>query len=429
MKLAGRLSAAIDVLTEIEQNHAPAKTALGNWGRSNRFAGSKDRAAIGNLVYDVLRNKLSLAFQMEDETPRALTLAAAISIWGEDAGTLETELATDKFSPGPMTEAEKKALTTLREETPPDHIAANIPAWLCEPLSAAFGDDFINQAKALSERAPIDIRTNSLKATPEKLQKALAKFGAAPVKFAPLGLRLPPATAAVKAPNIEAEAAHGKGWFEIQDEGSQIACQMTGAKPGDQILDYCAGAGGKTLALSAQMDNKGQIHAYDNDKHRLRPIFERLKRAGCRNVQTVDAGDEAQLAPLAQTMDIVLVDAPCTGTGTWRRHPDARWRLSEAALETRLEEQRTVLAAAQNYVRPGGRLVYVTCSLLPAENQQQMDWFTQEFPAFKPVPYKSLWQPQDGTALTSAISNETNLTLTPATHGTDGFFIALLERA
>lgn len=428
MKLAGRIAAAIDILTEIEQNHAPAKTALGNWGRSNRFAGSKDRAAIGNLVFDALRNKSSLAFQMQSDTPRALALAAAVHIWGEDAEALAIELATDKFSPGAMTEAEQKALTTTREESPQPHIAANIPEWLYDQLSAAFGDDFLNQAKALSERAPIDIRTNSLKSTPEKLQKALAKFGAVPTAYAPLGLRLLPATGPAKAPNIEAEAAHGKGWFEIQDEGSQIACLMTGAKPGDQILDYCAGAGGKTLALSAQMDNTGQIHAYDNDKHRLRPIFERLKRAGCRNVQTIDAGDEAQLAPLSATMDIVLVDAPCTGTGTWRRHPDARWRLSEAALQTRLEEQRTVLSAAQQYVRPGGRLVYVTCSLLPVENQQQMDWFAEQFPAFTPIPYKSIWQPEGATPLESANGDETNLTLTPASHGTDGFFIAVLQR-
>ncbi|GJM02716.1 MAG: MFS transporter [Rhodomicrobium sp.] len=449
MRLSGRLAAAIEVLTEIEQRHQPAKRALSEWGRSNRFAGSSDRAAIGNLVYDCLRNKASLAHAMglsleaaepgtDDEasqttaTPRAIALAAITALWGEDPKELAETFATDRFAPAPISEAELGQLQNLSshlETEAPAEVKANMPLWLCEAMSESFGERMAEEAKALASRAPIDIRVNSLKASPEKLQKALAKYNPESTALAPNCLRIAPVTGPKKAPNIEAEAAHGKGWFEIQDEGSQIAALLTGAKPGLQILDYCAGSGGKTLALSALTENKGQIHAYDSDKHRLRPIFERLKRAGCRNVQTVDAGDVAQLEPLKQNMDITLVDAPCTGTGTWRRHPDAKWRLSQAALETRLNEQQDVLKQASAFVKPGGRLVYVTCSLLPAENNNQIKAFLEQNSNFKPVNYKEIWtQTIGGEPPESADGDDTYLTLTPATHGTDGFFIAVLQR-
>lgn len=430
MKLPGRISAAIEVLQSIEERHLPAKNALADWGRANRFAGSKDRAAIGNLVFDILRNKSTLAFKMQDESPRSLTLAAAVTLWGEDPAKLAASFEGDKFAPEPITETELKSLNSEPDQAAPDHIAANIPEWLYPAFKSQFGDNLAAEAAAFTERAPIDVRVNSLKANIEKCEKAFSAYNPERTTYAPNALRLPSARNDQKSPNIEADAAHGKGWFEVQDEGSQIASLLTGAQEGDQVLDFCAGAGGKTLALSALMNNKGQIHAYDNDKHRLRPIFERLKRAGCRNVQTLDAGNTAQLEMLKDNMDIVLVDAPCTGTGTWRRHPDAKWRLSDKTLEERLEEQKQVLSEASVHVKPGGKLVYVTCSLLPAENQDQINSFLAENADFSPLPYKDqLAETALKQELNSANGDQTFLTLTPATHGTDGFFIAILKKA
>lgn len=429
MKLPGRLSAAIDVLQYIEDRHLPAKNALSEWGRAHRFAGSKDRAAIGNLVYDILRNKASLAWQMEDDSPRSLALAGAIYHWGEDVDALNSSFEGDKFAPEAINEKEKKALTVKREEAAPAWVTANIPEWLYGSLSSQFSSGFEEEALALSKRAPVDLRVNTIKSNREKLLKAFAKYDAEISELSPTGLSLPPATGAKKAPNIEADAEHGKGWFEIQDQGSQIASMLTNAKEGQQVLDFCAGAGGKTLALSALMENKGQIHAYDADKHRLRPIFERLKRAGCRNVQTLEAGNEAQLELLKNSMDTVLVDAPCTGTGTWRRHPDAKWRLSEKSLGERMDEQRQVLKKAADHVKPGGKLVYVTCSILPAENKEQISAFIESTPAFSPISYQDQWAQTGNTAeLKSANGDDRFLTLTPHSHKTDGFFISILQR-
>jgi len=429
MKLPGRLSAAIDVLHLIEERHLPAKNALADWGRANRFAGSKDRAAIGNLVFDILRNKSSLAWSMDDDSPRALVLAGAVHLWGQSPEELSQSFEGDKFAPETLSEQELKALSNKRSEEAPAWVAANMPEWLYNAMSPQFNTDFQSIAKSLSTRAPIDIRVNTLKSNRDKLKNAYSKYGAEETLYSPLGLRLPAAQREKKSPNIEADAEHGKGWFEVQDEGSQIASLLTGAKEGDQVLDYCTGAGGKTLALSAMMGNKGQIHAYDNDKHRLRPIFERLKRAGCRNVQTCEAGNESQLELLKENMDMVLVDAPCTGTGTWRRHPDAKWRLSEKSLNERQEQQREVLKKAAEHVKPGGKLIYVTCSLLPSENKEQVEAFIEQTPAFKPISYKTAGQQAGlGVELNSANNDETFLTLTPATHKTDGFFISILEK-
>ncbi len=434
MKFTGWLSAAIEILELMETRHLPAKHALAEWGRAHRFAGSKDRTAIGNLVYDCERNRAALAYLMQEKTPRALVLAAAVHLWDEPLDQLIELCKVDQFAPAPPGEQEQKNLARDLEtaiESAPLWVRANIPEWLEDPLKEQFGENLINEGRAMAERAPLDIRVNTLKTTPEKLAKALARY--APVKppLSSVGLRVKPARKAAKAANLEAEAAHGKGWFEIQDAGSQFVARLTGAKPGDQVLDYCAGAGGKTLCLSAQMDNRGQVHAYDADKTRLRPIFERLRRAGCRNVQTHDAGNPEGLAQLKGSMDIVLIDAPCTGTGTWRRHPDARWRLTETALLTRQTEQAAILAAAADYVKPGGKLVYITCSLLRSENEDQITEFLSQHNEYSPAPYEALAAALTpaGETIKSATPDKTYLTLSPYSHGTDGFFIAVLQKA
>ena len=204
-----------------------------------------------------------------------------------------------------------------------------------------------------------------------------------PRRIRRFGVRIEQAPGPGKSPHVEAEPGHGKGWYEVQDEGSQLATLLSGAKPRQQVIDLCAGAGGKTLGLAALMENTGQLYAYDTDRMRLRPIFERLKRAGVRNVQVLPAGDREALAKLDGRMDLVLIDAPCTGSGVWRRRPDAKWRLSPQMLEARLAEQRAVLDEGAALVKPGGRLAYITCSVLPSENRDQVDAFLARQPEFR----------------------------------------------
>ena len=242
-------------------------------------------------------------------------------------------------------------------------------------------------------------------------------------------MRLPAPEGAGRQPNVEAETGHGKGWYEVQDEGSQIAALMANAGPRQQVLDICAGAGGKTLAMAAAMRNTGQIYAYDDDPVRLRPIFERLKRAGVRNAQVLQPGDEAALAALGPRFDLVLIDASCTGTGAWRRRPDAKWRLKPANLAQRQAEQRAVLVRRRPLVKPGGRLVYVTCSVLPEENGDQIAAFLANHPEFATLPWRDAWAGGVGSdPPISADGSEETLLLTPARHDTDGFFIAVMRR-
>jgi 16S rRNA (cytosine967-C5)-methyltransferase len=287
------------------------------------------------------------------------------------------------------------------------------------------------EGAALAARAPVDLRVNTLKAGRDKVLKALRRFDAVPTPYAPAGVRIAQAPGPGKSPHVEAEPGHGKGWYEVQDEGSQLATLLAGARSRQQAIDLCAGAGGKTLALAALMENTGQLYAYDADRLRLRPIFERLKRAGARNVQVLPAADREALAKLDGKMDLVLIDAPCTGSGVWRRRPDAKWRLSPAMLEARRTEQIAVLDEGAVLVKPGGRLAYVTCSVLPAENRDQVDAFLARRPEFRLIPWPELWQHAlpDVTPVPSADGSAETLLMTPLSHGTDGFFVAVVQRS
>jgi 16S rRNA (cytosine967-C5)-methyltransferase len=428
MRPGARVAAAVEILDEILGRHQPVSMALQSWGKAHRFAGSGDRNAIGHMVYDALRHKASSAFVMGSEAPRALVLGA-LRERGVAAADIAAMCSGADHAPEPLTDDELQRLEAASRDGAPPWVLGDYPEWLHPSFEKAFGLQAAEEGRALSERAPADLRVNTLKATREKVLKALASFGAVETVYAPNGVRVPPPQGDARTPNLEAEAAFQAGWCEIQDEGSQIAAALTGAGPRMQILDLCAGAGGKTLALAANMQNTGQIYAYDDDKHRLKPIFARVKRAGVRNVQILRAGDETALDALAGKFDVVLVDAPCTGTGTWRRRPDAKWRLRPHALSERLKDQQTVLARAVKMVRPGGRLVYVTCSILPEENSDQIAQCLADNPEFKPVPYAEAWRASlPGDPPTSADGSADHLVLTPARHGTDGFFIAVLER-
>ncbi|EKF18543.1 RsmB/NOP family class I SAM-dependent RNA methyltransferase [Nitratireductor pacificus] len=427
MRTGGRLAAAIEVLEDIDRRYRPAAEALRDWGLSHRFAGSKDRAAIGNIVYDALRRKRSAAWMLGEETPRALAFGALAIEAGFTAQTFDEALAGDTFAPPGLSAQETAALKTHRLEQAPDGVRADCPEW-CEPiLERACGADWVDEAAALAARPPLDLRVNTLKAARDKVVRALDKSGAGPCALAPVGLRIGAIEGQGRHPNVQAEPAFQKGWFEVQDEGSQIVAQLAGAAPGMQVLDFCAGAGGKSLAMSAAMENTGQICAFDADKQRLAPIFDRLKRAGCRNVQAT-AGEGA-LEALEGRMDLVLVDAPCTGSGTWRRRPDAKWRLSEKQLEQRQAEQAEILEKASRFVRPGGRLAYVTCSVFAEENADRVRAFLEASSGFTPVDHAALWQRNfPEKAGFARIDPALGIALSPLRTGTDGFYFAALTR-
>ncbi len=434
MRDGGRIEAAIEVLERLEREHRPATDVLRDWGNAHRFAGSGDRAAIGNLVHDALRCRASLAWRMGSESPRALVLAAYVVLWRVPLGRLETLLAEDRHAPAPLGEAERAALAGEAAAGAPTHVLADIPEWLAPSFSRAFGPRLVEEGRGLAARAPVDLRANTLKSTRDKVLGALSRFAPAPTTLSPLGIRLAPGEGPARAPQVQAEPGYQKGWFEIQDEGSQLAALLAGATAGEQVADVCAGGGGKTLALAAIMANKGQIHAFDADRNRLAGIFERLDRAGTRNVQVIAANERDRLDALDGRMDLVLVDAPCTGTGTWRRRPDAKWRLSQAQLEQRIADQNEVLALAEPKVKPGGRLVYVTCSLLPEENEDRVAEFLGGHPDFALADAAAVWRAALGDDLPEAFRAPVAglgdaIRLTPASAGTDGFFVAVMRRA
>ena len=425
MRLGGRTAAAIAVLADLESRYRPASEALKDWGTSHRFAGSGDRAAIGNLVYDTLRKKASQGWAMRDDSPRALVVATLLSQWGYDSTELAANFAGDRHAPNPPSDDEIGAWSSRDPEAAPDHVRANVPEWCAPLLEAGLGKGWVGEGEALAKRPPLDLRVNRLKATPEKALSALARLSPLPCRLSPLGIRFSPGRRGQRLPNITAEQSYRRGWVEIQDEGSQIAAFAAQVNPGEQVLDLCAGGGGKTLALAAAMENRGQVHAYDADRNRLAPIFERLRRAGTRNVQVHEP--EADLASLSERMDCVFVDAPCSGSGTWRRRPDGKWRADPSSVDQRIAEQRAIVRRAAGFVRPGGRLIYVTCSLFPQENAGIVDEFLAAHPEFS-ADHELDVHDVDSTLVKFDPSGG-DLTLSPARTDTDGFYVARLRRS
>lgn len=424
MRLGGRMAAAIEVLADIETRKRPVADALKDWGLAHRFAGSGDRAAIGNIVYDALRMRLSHAWLMDDESETSLVYAVLLRQWGFTEESLSAELADDKFAPPAPDLA---SLTSKNLADAPPHVQGDIPEWLVPSFQSCFGETWLAEAQAMAGRPTLDLRANTLKANRGKVVKALDRTGAQPTRIARQGVRIPAGDGASRLPNVTAELSFQKGWFEIQDEGSQIVADLVMPTEGQQVLDYCAGGGGKTLALSASMSNKGQVHAYDADRKRLAPIIERLRRAGTRNVQVHD--DARQMEGLKDKLDVVLVDAPCTGTGTWRRRPDTKWRLTQKNIEERQGQQQDALTSASAYVKAGGTLVYVTCSVLPEENDRQIERFLASNPNYEVHQALPDWKQLFGDAAPQPHSeNGGSLTLTPASTQTDGFFFCKLKR-
>ncbi|KLK94815.1 MFS transporter [Microvirga vignae] len=430
MTPAARISAAIEVLGDIEARRRPAADALKDWGLSHRFAGSKDRAAIASLVYDALRRKASATWIMGEVTPRATVLGMLRLQRGMTPDAIAALCSGERFAPEPLSDTERQRLEAASLDGAPAHVDGDFPEWIEPSLQRVFGDDLTPEMQALTTRAPLDLRVNTLKVSSrEEAHDALPHLGAVETPLSPLGLRIAPSEDG-RGPAVQSEPEFIKGWIEIQDEGSQLAALLSAVKPGEQVLDLCAGGGGKTLALAAMMENHGQIYATDGDARRLAPIHDRLARAGVRNVQVrTPRGGADAVSDLKGRIDCVLVDAPCTGVGTWRRNPDAKWRLRPGSVEVRRKEQATVLDRAAALVRPGGRIVYITCSILPEENDEAIDGLLQRDSGFEVVKANELLAAAGLPNLRPFVRVTKNgLQLTPKTTGTDGFFVSCLKR-
>src|SRR6195256_2325462 len=431
MTPAARLSAAIEFIETVDAQRVPAAKALKEWGTAHRYAGSGDRAAISRLIWGVLRRGASSAGGMDEEAPRGGGAGMPKLERGMNVDAIAALCDGGRFAPEPLTERERAALASRSLKEAPAHIAGDYPEWLDGYLAQVFGDDRVAEATAMASRAPLDLRINTLKAKREKVLASLAHLRAKPTPWSPIGLRIE-LGADARNPRIRAEEGFIKGALEVQDEGSQLAALLSAAKPGEQVIDLCAGAGGKTLALAAMMQGKGRLIATDHDKRQLAPIYERLSRAGVHNCDVrTPKGPNDTLSDIHASADLVLIDAPCTGTGTWRRNPDAKWRMRPGALEVRLMDQVAVLDRAADLVKPGGRIAYITCSVLPAENGEQIRAFAARHPEFAVVPPSQttavLWDKAEDFAAATLQSAE-GLLMTPRRTGTDGFFVSVLKR-
>jgi 16S rRNA (cytosine967-C5)-methyltransferase len=449
MRTSGRLSAAVAVLEDFERRRVPLKTALADWARGARYAGAKDRAWISGLCLDALRRRNSLSFAMNDARPRALALATLRFLWKAPLEEIAATAAETPHGVGPLCTEEQRRLSredaaaffeaaehagAHRFEDAPPYVLGDYPEWTHAPMTRALADP-VGEGMALATRADIDLRMNTLKVEPEKIIAALKSVGAAAHPYLKTAARIEAPDPSEKAPAVTVIPAFNKGWVEVQDLGSQIAALATGESKGAQVLDLCAGGGGKTLALAALMRNTGQLYAYDDDPHRLKSIYERARRAGVRNLQIRNPAGGETLDDLAGRMDVVFVDAPCSGSGTWRRHPDAKWRLTPEQLHRRMAEQDAILAAAARYAKEGGRLVYVTCSLFMEENEDRLAAFRVAYPEFQPIDALAeidgtdLLADEGRAALERCRAGEHALRLTPARARADGFFIAVLRNA
>ncbi len=417
MTPSARLAAGIELLTAIEAApRKPADAVANGFFRERRYIGAGDRRAVSDQVWFVLRHQRRLQWWLQRgggaPTPRLL-LAAASVLEGRPLESLQRGFSGGRYAPDALEPDESRALRvldghTLEHPEMPDAVRLEVPDWLLPRLAGRFGAELAREMAALTGTASLDLRVNLLRGTREQAMASLAQddIVAEPTPFSPWGLR------ARGRQNVTATAAFRQGLVEIQDEGSQLVTALVGAQPEMRVVDYCAGAGGKTLGLAMTMRNRGHIVACDVSAARLDGAVRRLRRAGVHNVERhlIVPGDK-WAKRRAASFDRVLVDAPCTGTGTWRRNPDARSRLREQDLEELVVKQAGILDDAARLLRPGGRLVYATCSVLPEENQAQVERFLQAHPGFALIPAA------DGAPF---------LSLTPASHGTDGFFAAIL---
>lgn len=415
MTPAARLQAAIDILEALERSDQPLDRLVRDWFRARRFAGAKDRAAIAERVFGVQRHRASLAWRMRSETPRALVIASLLN----DGNAPETFFNGEGYGPAPLNDGERASIAEPPAGESPLHVRGEFPAFLEAELTRAFGADLLAETLALQARAPIDLRVNTLRRERSEVLAALKSrdFLAEPTPYSPLGIRIPSSAGASE---LGRGAMFESGAFEFQDEAAQIASLLCTAKPGERILDLAAGAGGKSLALAAQMKNQGEIVACDIRQTALQNLAARAARAGVTNIRTRLIAGEPPEGPF----DAVLLDAPCSGSGTWRRQPELRWRLTLDVLNARMKLQDTLLDQAAACVPPGGRLIYATCSILPCENEDRIEAFLKRHPEFAIRPCADVWRESMQTTLPAG----SFFRASPLRTNTDGFFVAILLR-
>jgi len=427
---AARLQATLDLLGEVESTARPADAVTSGWFRGRRDLDDADRGAVLERLYALLRHRARLGWWLDrqgrSDTPRERLIAWLALGEGRTADRIGRLFDGGKAAPAAPTERERALLSalggcTIVHPAMPEAVRFECPPWAVEPLRARFGAAFAAEMAALLTPPPLDLRVNPLKATREAVLHGLKDLGlpAAASRLAPHGIRVDARVSLARLPWLKT------GAVEIQDEGSQLVALLVGARPGERVVDFCAGAGGKTLAIAAQMENRGHVVACDVNDVRLKRCAERLRAAGLHNVETrlLTGESDRWVKRHKRGFDRVLVDAPCSGTGTWRRNPDARWRAPEdAGLDGLVALQARILASAARLVRPGGRLVYATCSLLPQENEAQVDAFLTANPDFAVVPLR------DAAPWLTGSAHPDHLSLTPARHDTDSFFAAVLVR-
>ncbi|TGS18900.1 RsmB/NOP family class I SAM-dependent RNA methyltransferase [Mesorhizobium sp. M2E.F.Ca.ET.209.01.1.1] len=430
MNPAARLQATIELMHEVDSVARPADAVVSAWFRSRRYIHDSDRGRILELLYALLRHHARLGWWLgrhgREDRPRNRLLAWLTLKEGETPGQIKRLFDGAKFAPAMLTDHEHALLVKLRGCTidhpgMPEEVRLECPSWAADPLRRRFKEAFGQEMAALLTPAPLDLRVNLIKSTREAMLGALKDLGlqAQASALAPYGIRVHERPSLASLPMLK------NGEVEIQDEGSQLVAMLVDARPGERVVDFCAGAGGKTLAIAAQMNNKGHVVACDVMEGRLKRGAERFRQAGLHNIETrLLAGEtDRWIKRHKGGFDRVLVDAPCSGTGTWRRNPDARWRAEEEqGLDKLVSLQARILASAARLVKPGGRLVYATCSLMSEENEDQVAAFLAAQPAFRAVPLR-----EAAPHLTNS-AHADYLSLTPARHDTDGFFAAVMQR-
>lgn len=427
MRPAAHVQATIELLDELSATHYPADRLMAGYFKQRRYIGSKDKAAISENFYAVLRQRLSLEYLLEQADlgcHSRLLVALLKKLEGEELNEL---FNGERYSPQVLRAEQLKAFGKLNQDLlaqAPLHVRLNVPEWLVPKLQSALGERFETEMVASNQRATTDIRVNTLKSSVGQVAEVLSDLGylAEPTELSPWGIRFQSRVA------LFGMDAFRQGWFEVQDEGSQLLALLTGVKPSQKVVDFCAGAGGKTLAMAAMMENKGTIYACDVHSKRLEQLSKRSKRAGVHNVRThvLSSEHDKWVKKHAGVAGVVLIDAPCTGTGTWRRSPDSRWNLDLGSLDNLVALQQSILQSAQRLVKPGGRLLYATCSLLREENEMQIERFLQENREFTS---QELVLPERLTKNINRFHHSGHQFRTfPGLTEADGFYIACLER-
>lgn len=435
MTPGARYAAVIKLYDMVMEANRPADQVLHLYFKQRKFIGSKDRRFIAETLFTVLRHFARLewwAARYDVSTKgRAITLLWLALGTNCDLNDVRSLFDGAGYSPNPMSPHEMDVVAhALKQDMMPsdmpEDVAMECPEWAYQSLKKCYGDNFRDEMLAMQEEAPLDMRVNTLKAKREPVLKRLQKdgFEIAATPFSPLGLRVQ------GRPPFSMHPLYKDGWMEVQDEGSQMLALLCGVQSGEWVVDFCAGAGGKTLALAAQMQNKGRIWACDIEQNRLENSRKRLRRAGihCVETQLLDDEEDDWVRKHKDKADCVLIDAPCSGLGTWRRNPFSRWQNLGPSVKALIAVQERILQSASRLVKPGGRLIYATCSMLPEENQEQVDKFLQANPKFKAVPLEDNWQ-RNGMELPEGLDlSVPSLQLTPRRHDTDGFFVSAMQR-